>query len=145
MRKVAVHCMRGGVHAIHTEMKQQIEAVIDSSKRLQQIRERLAAIEDERAALEAEAKEILGRIGLGKAISGAPEWKDGRLPLTRRILSFLAAHPMEQFRIAALARALGLSHPDYVQNLRGALARLAKEHRVIRSAAGVYSGKPGAV
>jgi transposase len=123
-------------------MKEQIQAVIGSTTRLAQIHARLQEIEEERVALEAEAKDILHRIGIGDA---AGEWKDRRLPITRRVLSYLAARPSEQFPIPALARALGLSHRTQIQALRGALARLSDEGRVARTGPGVYSGKPGAV
>jgi len=126
-------------------MKERIDAVLESTARLQEIRTRIAAIDEERAALEAEAAEILQRIGVGGTGTVAGEWKDARLPLSRRVISFLATRPAEQFRISALASNLGLTHPDDVRNLRGTLARLTNEQRVLRTGKGSYTGKPGAI
>ena len=126
-------------------MKEKIDAVINASARLQEIRTRLAAIEEERAALEAEAKDILHRAGMGAVAATTGEWRDGRLPITRRVLSFLAARPAERFAVAAIGHALGFSHKKQMQTLRGTLARLSDEGRVVRNGLGLYSGKPGAV
>jgi hypothetical protein len=122
-------------------MKQQIDAVLDFSTQLQKIRERLTQIEQEKAALEAEAAEILTKM---RTVSG--HWtNDPRLPLTQRIVGFLAAHPQQQFRVAAIAHALGYKRDSEVDTVRGTLARLVLDRRVQRTGYGCYMHQPGAV
>ncbi len=119
-------------------MNQRIDAVLDSTARLQEIRSRIAAIDEERAALEAEAAEILQRIGVGHAA----DWKDARLPLPRRIISFFASRPAEQFPVRVGHEA---GHVVHLQTLRGTLSRLTWENRIARIGPGTYMGKPGVV
>jgi len=122
-------------------MKERIDAVLDSTARLQEIRTRITAIDAERAALETEAAEIMQRIGVGHAA----DWKDARLPLPRRIISFFASRPTEQFRVSAIGQALGMTHRRDLQTLRGTLSRLTWENRIARIGPWTYMGKPGVV
>ena len=126
-------------------MKQRIDAILDSTARLQEIRTRLAAIDEERAALEAEVAEILQRAGVGVRSAGTPDWQNERLRLPRRIISFLSEHPTQHFGTMAIAHAFGLSHKQQQHVLRQALARLANERRVVRIGRASYGYKPGAV
>ena len=124
-----------------------IDRVLDDTTRLREIRRRLGEMDAERSALEAEAKQILERLGSGGGAGGArmPSWKDRRLRLPRRIIDFLAANPGDAFRAAAVAAALGYSHEREIGAVRHTLARLDAEGRVTRTGYGIYMHKPGAV
>jgi hypothetical protein len=124
-----------------------IDRVLDDTTRLREIRRRLGEMETERTALEAEARQILQRLGPAAAASDArtPSWKDQRLRLPRRIIDFLAANPGDRFRAAAVAAALGYTHEREIGAVRHTLARLDVEGRVTRTGYGIYMHKPGAV
>jgi hypothetical protein len=130
-------------------MTDAVDHVIEVSRRLLQLRERLAQLDGERAEIEAQIAHCLSDISTtaaqapaaaripAVAQAPAPAVLDHRHLLPDRVLSLLNHYPERSFGAFEIAQELGSLGGE--TNIRMVLARMAKDGRVVRVSYGRYS------
>ena len=120
-------------------MSDPVQRVIDDGVLLQKLRARLSEVDAERASVEAEIKACMQRIS---AVAGATVPPPANTKVSQQILWVLKSHRDRAFAPADVAKMLGMTHTNELENIRVHLSRMRDNGTIKRIAHGRYQEFP---
>ena len=132
-----------------------MDQVVELAREISELRQRLAQLEQEKAAIGEQIAERMNRIAMVAIVAIAPahalpaatiaapaadDWQYP-VPLSTAILEIIRRSPRKAFMAVEIARELKMMNRKKYSNIRTHLSRMAKDGRVEKVAFGKYKAR----